>query len=84
MRGRGLGEEGGESPIEKYLPGLNLGLCGVLAVLGALVGRRVDVWMGFSWVPGFVLGVVVGAKWVMGSVDPESELGALRYGFKGA
>ena len=31
-----------------------------------------------------VYGVVLLAKWMMGSVDPEGELEGLRYGFKGA
>jgi hypothetical protein len=34
--------------------------------------------------PGFVYGFVLLAKVVMGSVNPEAELGALRYEFKGA
>ena len=40
--------------------------------------------MGFAWLPGAVYAVVVGGKWVMGSVNPEVELAGLRYGFKGA
>lgn len=46
--------------------------------------RRFEVWWGFGWLPGLVWGVVVLAKWIMGGVDPESELGGLRYGYKGA
>lgn len=79
---KGQGGGGDEGPINTYLPYLNLGLCVVLSILGA-VGRK-EVWLGFAWLPGFVLGVVVLAKWVMGGVDPEGELGSLRYGFKGA
>lgn len=77
-----------EGPIQTYLPLLNLLLCIVLAILGIQLSKRgrVEVWMGawFGCLPGFAYGVVVGAKWVMGSVDPERELGGLRYGFKGA
>lgn len=59
-------------------------LVGVLSILGEVVGRKVNVWTGFAWLPGLVYGVVVLAKWVMGSVDPEGELSGLRYEFKGA
>lgn len=75
---------GDDGPVRKYLPYLNLGLCVVLVLLGALVGKRGEIWMGFGWLPAGVYGVVVLAKWVMGSVDPEEELGELKYDFKGA
>ncbi|CZR53282.1 uncharacterized protein PAC_03160 [Phialocephala subalpina] len=75
---------GDDGPVKKYLPYLNLGLCVVLALLGALVGRKTEMWTGFGWLPAGVYGVAVLAKWVMGSVDPEGELGELKYGFKGA
>ena len=63
-------------------------LCAVLVLWGTVsyrgaggTGQEVDVvvWRGFSWLPGFVYGVVLLAKWVMGGVDPEVELTALRY-----
>jgi hypothetical protein len=73
-----------EGPIRQYLPYLNLGLCGILVLLGMVVGRKVELWWGFSWLPASVYAVVLVAKYVMGSVDPESELGSLKYGFKGA
>jgi hypothetical protein len=73
-----------EGPIKQYLPYLNLGLCGVLILLGMVVGRELDLWWGFSWLPASVYAVVLLAKWVMGNVDPEGELGGLRYEFKGA
>lgn len=38
----------------------------------------------FSILPAGVYGVVLAGKWVMASVDPERELGDLRYGYKGA
>ncbi|KAE8452771.1 hypothetical protein EG329_013043 [Mollisiaceae sp. DMI_Dod_QoI] len=79
------GEGEGDGPVKKFLPYLNLGLCAVLVVLGMMVdGGKGEVWWGFGWVPAGVYGVVVLAKWVMGGVDPEAELGGLRYGFKGA
>jgi hypothetical protein len=74
----------GDGPIAQYLPYLNLGLCTVLVLLGMVVGRRTEIWWGFEWLPAGVQAVVLLAKWVMGSVDPEGELGGLRYGFKGA
>jgi hypothetical protein len=45
---------------------------------------RSDMWVGFGWLPAVVYGVVLLAKVIMGSVDPEAELGGLRYGYKGA
>lgn len=73
-----------EGPIKQYLPYLNLGLCCVLVLLGMVVGRKTELWWGFGWLPAGVYTVVLLAKWLMGSVDPEGELGGLRYGFKGA
>ncbi|KAK0107291.1 hypothetical protein ONS95_003989 [Cadophora gregata] len=82
---------GGGGPVEKYLPLLNCGLCVVLVGLGGVVGRRLEaggsgsgLWWGFEWLPAGVWGVTVLAKWVMGGVDPEGELGSLRYELKGA
>jgi hypothetical protein len=75
-----------EGPLKIYLPYLNLILCGVLLLLGGVVTRRLGqgmLWLGFSWLPMGVYGIVLLAKWIMGSVDPESELGELKYEFKG-
>ncbi|PVH84583.1 hypothetical protein DL98DRAFT_79778 [Cadophora sp. DSE1049] len=81
----------GGGPVEKYLPLLNCGLCVVLVGLGGVVGRKLEgsgsgrgLWWGFEWLPAGVWGVTVLAKWVMGGVDPEGELGSLRYELKGA
>lgn len=63
---------------------MNLALSAVLALLGLVFRGREFVWWGFAWLPGFVYGVVLLAKVVMGSVNPEMELGSLRYEFKGA
>jgi hypothetical protein len=71
-------------PIAQYLPQLNIGLCMMLGLLGMAFRGREDVWWGFGWLPAGVYGVVLLAKVIMGSVDPEAELGGLRYGFKGA
>jgi len=74
-----------DGPIKQYLPYLNLGLGIVLVGLGMVVSRKDEgLWWRFGWLPLAVSSVVLLAKWVMGSVDPEGELGRLRYGFKGA
>jgi hypothetical protein len=73
-----------EGPIRQYLPYLNFGLSGFLVLLWLVVSRKIELWAGFGWLPVGVYGVVLLAKWMMGSVDPEGELGGLRYGFKGA
>jgi hypothetical protein len=46
-------------------------------VLGSVTRRKAEAWWwgGFSWLPGGVYAVVLVAKWIMGSVDPEGELG---------
>lgn len=73
------------TPLEQWLPYLNLGLCGVLFVIGVLKSAKNG---GGSLVldllPGVVYAVVLAAKMVMGEVDPEGELGGLRYEYKGA
>ena len=79
---------GGGTPLETWLPLLNVGLCGMLVVMGWLVGHR-DVQVtrtgvGIGNLPALVLGVVLVAKLVMAGVDPEAELGGLRYEYKGA
>jgi hypothetical protein len=72
------------SPVEKYLPYLNIVLCGLLVIAGMVMGgRRELLWSGFGNVPGLVYLLVLMAKMVMGSVDV-GELEALKYGFKGA
>ena len=82
------GSSGNGTPLETWLPLLNLGLCGMLVVMGWLVGYR-DVQVtrtgvGIGNLPALVLGVVLVAKVVMAGVDPETELGGLRYEYKGA
>ncbi|KAK4228468.1 hypothetical protein QBC38DRAFT_153710 [Podospora fimiseda] len=75
-----------KGPLEKHLPYLNLGLV-VLAGLNGLLEQRIKsahngVLLGL--LPGIVYGVVIGAKVMMASVDPERELKGLKYGYKGA
>jgi hypothetical protein len=77
-----LGQIVDKGPLELYLPFLNLGLIGIL-FLGGLVLKEGKAWPGFGLLPGAVSVFVVGAKWVMGSVDV-GELEDLKYGYKGA
>ncbi|KID97985.1 hypothetical protein MAJ_06062, partial [Metarhizium majus ARSEF 297] len=81
---RGAGPD--KSPLEMYLPYLNCVLSGVLVVMGLVLGRgdRSFAWIGMGNLPAIVYAVVLVAKVVMGSVDPERDLGGLKYGFKGA
>ena len=85
------------SPLETYLPYLNAALCAVLILLelaggGGGGGRSAETetaqqpWghVALGNLPAIVYVVVLAAKAVMGGVDPERELGALRYEYKGA
>ncbi|EHK46470.1 uncharacterized protein TrAtP1_005586 [Trichoderma atroviride] len=85
LLGRGVMET--RSPLEKTLPYLNLGLVTLLILMGLVRGDERGG--GFGWVsmgniPGLVYSVVLTAKIVMAGVDPERDLGSLRYGYKGA
>lgn len=74
------------SPLEKFLPLLNLVLTGVLVLMG-LVTKSESVsfaWIGMGNLPAVVYGVVLLSKVVMASVDPEGELSGLKYEYKGA
>lgn len=85
-----------KSPLEKHLPYLNIGLCGILILSGMLANRVVGEedgeihhnhqfgWLGLGNLPAIVYGVVIIAKMVMASVDPERELQKLKYEYKGA
>ncbi|KAI1460765.1 hypothetical protein F4805DRAFT_415323 [Annulohypoxylon moriforme] len=81
-------EEHRDSPLARYLPYLNISLCAVLVLAGMLSksGASQGYWghVGLNNLPAIVYGVVLIAKMVMGSVDPERELSALRYEYKGA
>ncbi|KAL2143898.1 hypothetical protein VTI28DRAFT_9886 [Corynascus sepedonium] len=79
-----------KSPLETHLPRLNVGLAALALLTGLLqrlktgpVGAGVDPTL-LGALPGIVYAVVIGAKVVMASVDPERELSALKYGYKGA
>ncbi|KAI1376112.1 hypothetical protein F4677DRAFT_420318 [Hypoxylon crocopeplum] len=81
-------EEHRRSPLETYLPYLNTGLCAVLVLAGFVSKSAVSqgYWghVGLSNLPAIVYGVVLVANIVMGGVDPERDLSALRYEYKGA
>ncbi|KAL2195848.1 hypothetical protein P885DRAFT_39019 [Corynascus similis CBS 632.67] len=79
-----------KSPLETHLPRLNVGLAALALLTGVLqrlktgpVGAGVDPTL-LGALPGIVYTVVIGAKVVMASVDPERELSVLKYGYKGA
>ncbi|KAI0401408.1 hypothetical protein F4802DRAFT_432169 [Xylaria palmicola] len=79
---------GDRSPLELYLPFLNVALCALLVFAGFLSSssgqQRAWGHVGLANLPAAVYAVVLVAKMLMGSIDPERELGALRYGYKGA
>lgn len=87
----GGGEEDSKSPLERHLPWLNVGLAALALLTGFLEERARMMREGggvspllLGALPGVVYAVIVGAKVVMAGVDPEGELGKLKYGFKGA
>ncbi|KAL2155325.1 hypothetical protein VTH82DRAFT_66 [Thermothelomyces myriococcoides] len=81
---------GAKSPLETHLPWLNV----ALAVLTLLTGFLQRLKTGpvttgvnpllLGALPGVVYAVIIGAKVIMAGVDPERELSALKYGYKGA
>ncbi|KAK8129592.1 hypothetical protein PG999_001972 [Apiospora kogelbergensis] len=76
-----------KSPLETFMPYLNAGLCCVLILTGFVSKAHApQQWghVGLGNLPAVVYAVVLLAKMVMGSVDPEGELGALKYDYKGA
>lgn len=58
----------------------------MLVLMSWAVGRAGNkaVWTGMGYLPLVVYSVVLIAKVVMSSVDPEKELTALKYEYKGA
>ncbi|KAI0974799.1 hypothetical protein F4678DRAFT_420881 [Xylaria arbuscula] len=79
------------SPLQQYLPFLNIALCGLLILAGVLTSssRRSAAsrhWghVGLANLPALIYAVVLIAKMLMGSIDPERELSSLRYEYKGA
>ncbi|KIH91484.1 hypothetical protein SPBR_02014 [Sporothrix brasiliensis 5110] len=80
------GAGGRPPPLEVYLPFLNLGLCAVL-LLSLFVSRGAPSSTPYRLLgslPAAVYGVVLVSKVTMAGVDPERELGRLRYEYKGA
>lgn len=75
-----------KSPLEKFLPLLNAVLVAVLMLMGLVTksDSLMFAWIGMGNLPGVIYGVVVLAKVVMASVDPEGELTGLKYDYKGA
>lgn len=74
------------SPLETYLPYLNGALAIMLAIMGFFTERTAEGFggVGKGNLPGLVFVVVLVAKMVMASVDPERELSSLKYDYKGA
>ena len=77
-----------KSPLEIWLPILNGGLCSILIIMGVLIQRQEGptskIGVGIGNLPAIVYGVVLLAKGLMASVDPERELNGLKYEYKGA
>ncbi|KAI1737090.1 hypothetical protein F4680DRAFT_429329 [Xylaria scruposa] len=78
------------SPLQQYLPFLNVALCSLLILAGFLSSSQRSAahqhWghVGLANLPALIYVVVLVAKMLMGSIDPERELSALRYDYKGA
>ncbi|KAK3387057.1 hypothetical protein B0H63DRAFT_469021 [Podospora didyma] len=82
------------SPLETFLPYLNAFLCVVVAIVGMLNHRAATTTAtrttgggglaGLGNLSGVVYAVTIMAKVFMAGVDPERELGGLRYEYKGA
>ncbi|KAI0101841.1 hypothetical protein GGR51DRAFT_304893 [Nemania sp. FL0031] len=77
------------SPLQHYLSFLNVALCVLLVVAGLLSSQRsaaAQHWghVGLANLPPLIYVVVLVAKMLMGSIDPERELSALQYEYKGA
>ncbi len=74
------------SPLEVWLPHLNLGLVVILMLLNLVASsdRMGPGWIVLKNLPAIIYTAVLAAKLIMAHVDPESELRALRYEYKGA
>ncbi|KFA68664.1 hypothetical protein S40285_02647 [Stachybotrys chlorohalonatus IBT 40285] len=82
---RGLGDSG--SPLQTYLPYLNVALVLVVALMGLRHGPTaapIVGWVGTGNLPVLIHVAILAANLMMGSVDPERELSGLRYQYKGA
>ncbi|KAM3514554.1 hypothetical protein MY11210_001789 [Beauveria gryllotalpidicola] len=94
------GAAGARGPLDRMLPWLNVLLAALLAFWGAAIAYKGSRFGGggggggsgsgpLAWpimcnLPAGVYAVVLLAKIVMAGVDPEKELSALRYNYKGA
>lgn len=90
LRMGGHGGIGGEGPIMQFLPIMNAALAMLMLVMGRLAagstkGEREDGMSKavVSGLPMMALGMMVGAKIMLGGVGVD-ELEGLRYGYKGA
>ncbi|KAI0200640.1 hypothetical protein F4808DRAFT_158247 [Astrocystis sublimbata] len=85
------------SPLQQYLPLLNVSICGLLLFAGFLSSSSSSSssppspsqgrdWGGVAQagLPALIYVVVLVAKMLMGSIDPERDLGKLKYQLKGA
>ncbi|KHE87696.1 hypothetical protein GE21DRAFT_3149 [Neurospora crassa] len=76
------------SPLETWLPYLNVGLCVLVLLTGLVTGGAQGVnavgKVYLAALPGVIYAATVAAKVVMAGVGPEGELGGLRYRYKGA
>jgi hypothetical protein len=75
------------SPLETHLPYLNIALIILVGLMGLVAGHEATAafgWVGLGNLPALVYVVVLVADIIMGSVDPEKELSALKYQYKGA
>lgn len=65
-----------------------MGLCVLVLLTGLVAGGAQGVnavgKVYLAALPGVIYAATVAAKVVMAGVDPEGELGGLRYGYKGA
>ncbi|PFH61990.1 hypothetical protein XA68_15532 [Ophiocordyceps unilateralis] len=76
-----------KSPLETHLPWLNAVSAALLVLMGLLSASTSQgglAWIGAGNLPAIVYITVLVAKCVMGGFDPEVELSALKYNYKGA
>ncbi len=74
------------SPLDRFLPYLNLALVGLLVLMGLVTKSDSASFgiIGMGNLPAVIYCAVIVAKVVMASVDPESELSKLKYEYRGA
>ncbi|KAK3943506.1 hypothetical protein QBC46DRAFT_377277 [Diplogelasinospora grovesii] len=72
-----------KTPLEQWLPYMNGVLAVVVMLFGLLKAQSHTTTYGLGNLPAIIYAIVIIAKLVMASVDPERELSGLRYEFKG-